>query len=160
MLVEITFAILALFIVGAAMMVVASRELVHSTIWLAGVLMGVAGIFLTLGAEFLAIIQVLVYVGAVITLILFTVMLTIPEERVDFLETYQLPPGVTIERVEELQIGTPAFSGSGPYKHLKDTNPRLPLVEPADLYGVSLVDGEYGTRQTPRDKTAPKEGSK
>lgn len=158
MLVEITFAILALFIIVSAIMILRSREIVHATLWLAGVLLGVAGIFLTLGAEFLAIVQVLVYVGAVVTLILFTVMLTIPEERVDFLEHYELPPGVTIERIEEIQQGTPAFSGVGPYKNLQETNPRVPLREPKDLYGVSLVDGEFGTRNSPRDKT--KEGGK
>ncbi len=156
MFVEITFAVLAIMIIGSALMVLFTRELVHATMWLAAMLLGVAGIFLTVGAEFLAVIQVLVYVGAVITLILFTVMLTIPEERVDFLESLDLPPGISIESMGDLQRVTPATTGVGPYKNLKDTNPRLPLVEPKDLYGVSLAPGEYGTKKSPRDKT--KEG--
>lgn len=153
MFVEITFLASAALIIGSAVMVLMSRELVHSTIWLAAMLLGVATVFLTVGAEFLAVVQLLVYVGAVITLILFTVMLTIPEERVDSLESLRLPPGVSIERIEDLQRATPAWSGAGPYKDLKDTNPRLPVQTPKDLYGVSLVDGEYGTRNSPRDKT-------
>ena len=156
MLVEITFLALAALVLGCAIMVLRARELVHSTVWLAGMMVGVAGIFISLGAEFLATIQILVYVGAVITLILFTVMLTIPEERVDILDDLYLPPGVTIESVEDLQKAVPAFTGVGPYKDLDTTNPRRVQRKPATLYGVALTDNEYGTAETDRSK----EGSK
>ena len=43
---------------------------------------------------------------------------------------------------------------AGPYKDLADTNPRRPLRKPANLYGVSLADGEYGTEYTDRSKEA------
>jgi hypothetical protein len=132
------------------------RELVHASMWLATMLLGVAGVFLTLGAEFLAVVQVLVYVGAVITLILFTVMLTTPEEKRGFIEGLDLPPGVTVESVEDLQTGTPTFSGTGPYADLKTTNPRRVQKVPDNLYGVKLADNEYGTEFTPRDKKEAK----
>lgn len=150
MLVEITFLAMAALILVSAVMVLRTRELVHATVWLAAMLLGVAGIFLTVGAQFLATIQVLVYVGAVITLILFTVMLTIPPEPEDALAN--LPPGVSVESIEEIQRSTPAYLGAGPYKDLQTTNPRRVLKKPDTLYGVSLADNEYGTDVTDRSK--------
>ena len=61
---------------AAALSVVISRNVVHAALYLVITLLSVAGTFLMLGAEFLAWTQVLVYVGAVIVLILFGLMLT------------------------------------------------------------------------------------
>lgn len=61
---------------AAALLVVLSRNVVHSALYLVVALLSVAGTFLLLGAEFLAWAQVLVYVGAVVILILFGLMLT------------------------------------------------------------------------------------
>ena len=61
---------------AAALSVVISRNVVHAALYLVVTLLAVAGTFLMLGAEFLAWTQVLVYVGAVIVLILFGLMLT------------------------------------------------------------------------------------
>lgn len=155
MILEVTFLLMAALVLGSAMMALRARELVHATIWLALMLLGVAGVFLTVGGEFLATIQVLVYVGAVITLILFTVMLTVPPEPEDVLAN--LPPGVSVESIDMLQSGMPLQTGVGPYKNLEGTNPRRPLRKPEDLYGVALSDNEYGTDTTDRSK---KEGSK
>ena len=152
MILELVFLGLAAFILVSAYMALRVRELVHGTIWLAAMLLGVAGTFLTLGGEFLATIQVLVYVGAVITLILFTVMLTIPEEHVVFPDDVRLPPGVTLEHADIIQRAVPTFTGAGPYKDLQETNPRRVLKKPATLYGVGLADNEYGTDQTDRSK--------
>jgi NADH-quinone oxidoreductase subunit J len=74
--IDIVFAIIAIITIFSSLMVVQSRKLVHSAVYLAGVFIGTAGLFILLKAEFIAWIQVLVYVGAVITLILFTIMLT------------------------------------------------------------------------------------
>lgn len=152
MLVEIWTIIMGVAVLGSAIMVLRVRELVHATVWLAAMLFGVAGLFLGLGAEFLATIQVLVYVGAVITLILFTVMLTIPVERKDVPADIVVPPGVTIESVQDIHRATPAFAGVGPYKDLADTNPRRPQKKPSNLYGVALADDEYATDVTPSTK--------
>lgn len=59
-----------------ALFVVISRNVFHSAIFLALTLIGVAGVYLYLDAEFLAVIQVLIYVGAIITLFIFAIMLT------------------------------------------------------------------------------------
>lgn len=62
--------------VVAAWRVVTGRNLFHSALALGLTLLGVAGLYLTLAADFLAVTQVLIYVGAVLTLIVFAVMLT------------------------------------------------------------------------------------
>lgn len=157
MIVESVFVAMSALILVSAFMALRTRELIHATVWLAAMLLGVAGVFLTVGGEFLATIQVLVYVGAVITLILFTVMLTLPQdpEPEDVLE--RLPPGVSVESVEVIQRAVPSFTGAGPYRDLDTTNPRRPQRKPDTLYGVALVDDEYGSDQTDRSK---KEGAK
>jgi NADH:ubiquinone oxidoreductase subunit 6 (subunit J) len=70
------FALLAIVALGAALMVVTSRNLLHSALWLIVAFFGIAGVFILLHAEFLAVVQVLIYVGAISTLIIFAVMLT------------------------------------------------------------------------------------
>jgi NADH-quinone oxidoreductase subunit J len=60
----------------AAIAVVATRNVVHAALWLVGVLGGIAVVFLLLGAEFVGWTQILVYVGAIIVLLLFGLMLT------------------------------------------------------------------------------------
>ncbi len=73
---QIFFAILGLLTLGAALMVVTTRNLLHSALWLIVAFFGIAGIFILLNAEFLAVVQVLIYVGAISTLIIFAIMLT------------------------------------------------------------------------------------
>ena len=70
------FAGLAVFAAFCALMVVLSRNLFHSALALVGALFAVAGIYALLEAEFLAVSQVLVYIGAISTLITFAIMLT------------------------------------------------------------------------------------
>ncbi len=74
--IDIVFLIISALTILSSIMVVQSRKLVHSAVYLAGSFMGTAAFFILLKAEFVAWIQVLVYVGAVVTLILFTIMLT------------------------------------------------------------------------------------
>ena len=74
--VDVVFVIISVLTIVSAIMTVLSNKLVHSALYLAGTFIGTAGLFLLLKAEFIAWVQVLVYVGAVIMLILFTIMLT------------------------------------------------------------------------------------
>jgi NADH-quinone oxidoreductase subunit J len=57
-------------------MVVTSRNLLHSALWLIVSFFGIAGVFILLQAEFLAVVQVLIYIGAISMLIIFAIMLT------------------------------------------------------------------------------------
>jgi len=74
--VEVLFLLLGLVTVGSALLVVTTRTMVHAALWLVVTLGAVAGIFLLLAAEFLAWVQILIYVGAVVVLLLFALMLT------------------------------------------------------------------------------------
>src|SRR6187549_4058037 len=67
---------LASLTLGSAGVVAFSKNIIHSTLALLGTFMGIAGLYVTLSADFLAATQVLVYVGGTLTLILFAVMLT------------------------------------------------------------------------------------
>ena len=73
---NIAFYLLAAAIVGAAVRLVTTKNVVRAALFLAVVLGGTAGIFILLAAEFVAWVQVLVYIGAVVVLLLFGVMLT------------------------------------------------------------------------------------
>ncbi len=74
--IDVVFLIVSVFTILSSIMVIQSKKLVHSAVFLAGSLVGTAAFFILLEAEFIAWVQVLVYVGAVVTLILFTIMLT------------------------------------------------------------------------------------
>jgi NADH:ubiquinone oxidoreductase subunit 6 (subunit J) len=75
------FWIFAVVLVGAALMVVGFSDIVHSALALILVFAMTAGIYVLLNAEFIAIVQILIYVGAVTILILFALMLTRIEGR-------------------------------------------------------------------------------
>ena len=70
------FYLIALMTVVSAGMVALSRNIIYSAFSLLGTFMGVAGIYVFLGADFVAAVQVLIYVGGILVLILFAVMLT------------------------------------------------------------------------------------
>lgn len=72
----VTFAIFAIFTLGGGLGVVLSRNLVHAALYLILALFGIAGLFVTLEAPFLAVVQVLVYIGAISILITITIMVT------------------------------------------------------------------------------------
>jgi len=59
-----------------AILVVTGRNIFHSALYLAFALIGIACVYLYLDAEFLAVVQILIYVGAIVTLFIFTIMLT------------------------------------------------------------------------------------
>jgi NADH-quinone oxidoreductase subunit J len=67
---------LGLLILGASLGVVLARNLFHSVLWLALALVGTAGLFVLLHAEFLAAVQVLLYAGGVVTIVVFAITLT------------------------------------------------------------------------------------
>lgn len=64
----------------SAILVITVKDIFKSALFLALLFMGVAGMFITLNAEFLAAVQILVYAGAVVIMILFAVMLTKDKE--------------------------------------------------------------------------------
>jgi NADH-quinone oxidoreductase subunit J len=72
----LVFYVLAAITVGSAAVVVLARSLIYSAFALLFTFVGVAGLYLLLGADFLAASQLLIYVGGILVLLLFGVMLT------------------------------------------------------------------------------------
>ncbi len=67
---------LSVMLVVSALAVVLSKNLFHAVLWLALALTGTAGIFLLLDAEFLAAVQLLLYAGGVVTIVVFAIVVT------------------------------------------------------------------------------------
>ncbi|MCB5178684.1 NADH-quinone oxidoreductase subunit J family protein [Streptomyces antimicrobicus] len=74
--VEIAFLLVGLVTLGAAVVTVTTKQLVHAALWLVVALGGIAVEYLLLTAEFIAWVQVLIYLGSVVVLLLFGLMLT------------------------------------------------------------------------------------
>jgi NADH-quinone oxidoreductase subunit J len=74
--IQIIFILVAAVTLGAAVMVVSTRNIVHAALWLILNLFGIAVYFVILSAGFLAVAQVIIYIGAISILMIFAVMLT------------------------------------------------------------------------------------
>lgn len=115
MLTTIAFYLFAITAIAAGFMVVAARNPVHSVMYLILTFFSAAGLFILMGAEFIALLLVMVYVGAVAVLFLFVVMML----DVDFVEMKQgflqyLPIGALVAIVlliEMLFVGAIYFTG-------------------------------------------------
>jgi len=137
------FYLFASICVASAVMVIASKNPVHSVLFLILAFVNAAGLFVLMGAEFLAMILVIVYVGAVAVLFLFVVMML----DVDFTALRQgfldyLPVGSLIgivffaELVWMLVAGSGAL-GTGAAKAIADPIP--PLAEVTNTEALGLV---------------------
>lgn len=115
MIITITFYLLAFVVIAAAFMVIAARNPVHSVMFLILTFFSAAGLFLLMGAEFLALLLIMVYVGAVAVLFLFVVMML----DVDFAELKSewmkyFPVGGLIAAIlllEMILVGAVYFTG-------------------------------------------------
>lgn len=99
----ISFLALAALTLGGAVGVVTVRNLFHAALALVACLMGIAGLYLVLAAEFVAAIHVLIYVGAIATLFLFVIMLTARIADADQVQT-------NAQRVPALVVCALAFA--------------------------------------------------
>lgn len=72
----VAFWCLSLVLVGSALAVVLTKNLFHAVLWLALALTGTAGVFLLLDAEFLAAVQLLLYAGGIVTIVVFAIVVT------------------------------------------------------------------------------------
>jgi len=105
MFVQIVFYFFAAVLVGAAVMVITARNPVHAALFLVLAFFTSAGIWLLLEAEFLAIVLVLVYVGAVMVLFLFVVMMldiNLAPLREGFIR--YLPVGVAVAAIVVVEL--------------------------------------------------------
>jgi NADH:ubiquinone oxidoreductase subunit 6 (subunit J) len=128
------FWIFAAVLAGAGLAVVLTKNLFHSVLWLALALVATAGIFLTLDAEFLAAVQVLLYAGGVVTVVVFAIVVTerLVGERLSHTSRRLVSGGVVSAALLALLVRAIA--------HAQITLPRPPLT--GDLtrqIGMSLL---------------------
>ena len=100
----IAFWLLAGLTVGAALGVVAVRDLIRALVLLITSFLGVAGLYITLSADFVAVAQVLIYAGAISILLIFAIMLT-PLASRDNAETFLQVPGLLLAGLVAFTIG-------------------------------------------------------
>lgn len=91
----VAFWILAAMTVGAAIGVAAVRNLIHSVALLIVTFSGLAGLYITLSADFIAVVQVLIYIGAIAILIIFAIVLTPRSGRLNQ-EGFMLLPALAL----------------------------------------------------------------
>jgi NADH-quinone oxidoreductase subunit J len=112
--VEVIFLLLGLVAVGSALLVVTARNMVHAALWLVVTLGAIAGVFLVLAAEFVAWVQVLIYVGAVVVLLLFALMLTrAPTGRQDDLTVGRAAPAAVVALLVGALLAFTVVAGFG-----------------------------------------------
>ena len=126
---DIAFLALSGLIIVSAILALEAKELIYGAIWLAFSLIGVAGIFILLGAEYVAMFQVAVYVGAVVVLILFTIML-VQRESGRIVE--QEEPG-RLGRAGVYVAGLVALAVAGAVVFLVPVSPETPAFYRASL---------------------------
>ncbi len=104
---ELAFYLFASLTIASGALVISAKNPVHSVLWLILAFFSSAGLFVLLGAEFLAMLLVIVYVGAVAVLFLFVVMMldiNFVELRQGFMQN--LPLGVLIGLILAVELGT------------------------------------------------------
>ena len=141
---DLAFYLYSTLTVAAALMVTLSRSPVHSVLWLILTFLSAAGLFVLLGAEFVAMLLVIVYVGAVAVLFLFVVMML----DVDFASLKSemakyLPIGLLVGVIILLQLGFGLgawVTSEGAMGLRQAPTPDLSKVENTRALGMLLYD--------------------
>jgi len=130
----VVFYVFAVTAVVSAILVITRQNAVHSAMFLAGTLLSVAGIFLSLRAEFLAGVQVIVYVGGILVLFVFVIML-VPTDRALFERRYNRQGKVALLTVAILiaELGYGLYTGADSFE------PRPELVVEGNSQWVGTV---------------------
>ncbi|MFK4004283.1 NADH-quinone oxidoreductase subunit J [Qipengyuania sp. NPDC077563] len=108
----IAFYIFAVLVIASAVMVITARNPVHSVLWLILAFFNAAGLMVLVGAEFIAMLLVIVYVGAVAVLFLFVVMMLdidVAALRAGFVKNFPLGIVIALILLAELVLGLSAY---------------------------------------------------
>jgi NADH-quinone oxidoreductase subunit J len=135
---DVSFVLLTAITIIGAILALQAKELVYGAVALAISFIGMAGYFVLLDAPYLAMLQIAIYVGAVVVLILFTIMLVRREqgEDLEHSEPGEGSVGLWLAGLISLSIaGVAALAG-----------PALPNVEPVANISVSDIGPELATQ--------------
>jgi len=108
----VPFALIAVAIIGGGLMMLLSRNVVHATLWMLETMLATAALYLLLNAEFLALVQIMVYAGAVSVLVLFVVMLTLRrrQDAVRSLDASPVAAALAVLFVAAVSLGITRFT--------------------------------------------------
>ena len=112
----LAFYLFAGIVIASAVMVIMSRNPVHSVLWLILAFFNAAGLMVLVGAEFIAMLLVIVYVGAVAVLFLFVVMMLdidFAAMRAGFIKNFPLGIAIALVLLAELGLGIGAYGAGG-----------------------------------------------
>jgi NADH-quinone oxidoreductase subunit J len=133
----LAFYLFSVLTIGSALLVIFSRNPVHSVLWLIVAFFNAAGLMLLVGAEFIAMLLVIVYVGAVAVLFLFVVMML----DIDFASlrsgfTRNLPFGIIIALVLFAEIGVAVWTrNEGPLLN----NRQIPVAATPNIVALGQL---------------------
>jgi len=142
----IAFYLFAILVIASATLVIMARNPVHSVLWLIVSFFNAAGLMVLVGAEFIAMLLVIVYVGAVAVLFLFVVMMLdidFAELRAGFVKNFPLGMLVAIILVAELVLGIGAYR-AGALELGTPDGAAAPLLGESNIESIgALLYGKY-----------------
>jgi NADH-quinone oxidoreductase subunit J len=146
MLQVLAFYLFAILVVASAVFVILARNPVHSVLWLIVAFFNAAGLMVLVGAEFIAMLLVIVYVGAVAVLFLFVVMMLdidFAELRAGFVKNFPLGILVAVILFAELVLGIGAYQ-AGNIVLGTPAGDAAPLVAESNIKSIgALLYGKY-----------------
>lgn len=133
----IAFVVLSILTIGAALLSLETRQVVYGAIALAFSFLGIAGLFILLDATFVALFQIIVYVGAIAVLIIFTVMVVTKEVETEAKREPFKPLAIGIATIVALAVGIVAS--------LSNLNSKYPVgtTYAAKDIGIQLTEVYY-----------------
>lgn len=129
----VAFYALSVMAVGSALAIVAVRNLIHAVVFLVLSFLAVAGLYITLSADFVGVVQILIYSGAISILVIFAVVLT-PRAGRDNSETFMRLPAVIVAGCVAAML---TFAAIDTDWNISD---REGFDETASLIGEALLD--------------------
>lgn len=133
----IAFVVLSVLTIGAALLSLETRQVVYGAIALAFSFLGIAGLFILLDATFVALFQIIVYVGAIAVLIIFTVMVVTKEVETEAKREPFKPLAIGIATIVALAVGIVAS-----LSNLNSKYPVGPTYAAKDI-GIQLTEVYY-----------------
>lgn len=142
----LAFYLFATLVILSGVFTIASRNPVHSVLWLIMAFFNAAGLMVIIGAEFIAMLLVIVYVGAVAVLFLFVVMMLdidFAELRAGFMKNFPLGIAIALVLLAELVLGIGAYK-AGALELGTPDGTAAPLLDRSNIEGIgALLYGKY-----------------
>lgn len=142
----IAFYLFATLVIASAVMTIMARNPVHSVLWLILAFFNAAGLMVLVGAEFIAMLLVVVYVGAVAVLFLFVVMMLdidFAEMRAGFIRNFPLGIAIGLVLLAELVLGIGAYR-AGALELGAPSGAASPLANESNIENIgALLYGRY-----------------